>query len=266
MFLLIHHLTFPRDSYSEPISSQLSHHTLETSTEARKSRFSSYKSLGCSFDFFSSPSSSVLFFLFFFFQTGPQWGREGGKPEQMLHTHAAICCVKCAEGVWWSNCTKLKSDILFECYFSERELKIDEIWHLHKPTKKSHFQNQFPRSAAQLDKLTACNNKPMKLFIDWKKKQNKIFTVTQYTASSNTFTKWWELKDDDDKKCWRGPEHQSLTLPSVKSRCVFEISWNHHLNLYCKKKLYSFNTSSPNPHLLTTEFYSFCLFNLSLAH
>lgn len=41
------------------------------------------------------------------------------------------------------------------------------------PPKKSHFQNQFPRSAAQLDKLTACNNKPMKLFIDWKKTKAK---------------------------------------------------------------------------------------------
>lgn len=135
MFLLIHHLTFPRDSYSDLISSQLSHHTLETSTEVRKSWFSSYKSLSCSFEFFIFLLRLSSFF-FFFFQTGPQRGREGGKPEQMLYTHAAICCVKCTGGVWWSNCARLKSDILFECYFSERELKIDEIWHLHKPTEK----------------------------------------------------------------------------------------------------------------------------------
>lgn len=137
MFLLIHHLTFPRESCSDLRSSQLSHHTLETSTEVRKSRFSSYESFTCRFDFsflFLRPLSSH-----FFFQTGPQFGREGRKPEQMLHTHAAICCVKCAGGVWWSNCARLKTDILFECYFSERELKIDEIWHLHKPTEKKSF-------------------------------------------------------------------------------------------------------------------------------
>lgn len=152
---------------------------LKKEKRRKKSRLSSYKSLSCSFEFslFHLPLSS---FFFFFFQTGLQWEREGGKPERMLHTHAAICCVKCAGGVWWSNCVRLKSDILFECYFSERELKIDEIWHLHKPTeKKSHFQNQFPRSAAQLDKLTACNNKPMKLFIDWEKKTKQKKTTTK---------------------------------------------------------------------------------------
>lgn len=37
-------------------------------------------------------------------------------------------------------------------------------------TNKSNFQNQFPRCTAQLDELTACDIKPMKLFIDWEKK------------------------------------------------------------------------------------------------
>lgn len=94
MFLLIHHLTFPRDSYSDPISSQLSHHTLETSTKARKSRFSSYKSLGCSFDFFFFSFFLCPLFLFFFSKQDLSEGEREGSQNK--------CCTHMQPFVVWS--------------------------------------------------------------------------------------------------------------------------------------------------------------------
>lgn len=181
----------------------------------------------------------------------------------MLHTHAAICCVKCAGGVWWSNCVRLKSDILFECYFSERELKIDEIWHLHKPTEKKVIsKTNFPGVQLSLTSSQPVITSQWNYSLIGKKKtkqkkpqQNKIFTVTQYTASSKTSMKWWELKDDDDEKCWQGPELHSLPWlcpqPNVAAFLRFP---GNRLNLHYETKLDSFNTSSPNPHLLPIKF------------
>lgn len=91
MFLLIHHLTFPRDSYSDLISSQLSHHTLETSTEVRKSWFSSYKSLSCSFEFFIFLLRLSSFFFFFPNRTS---ARERGREARTnaVHTCSHLLC------------------------------------------------------------------------------------------------------------------------------------------------------------------------------
>lgn len=70
MFLLIHHLTFPRDSYSDLISSQLPHHTLETSEKADSALTNL---LVAALIIFSFLTFSVLFFSFFFKKkTGPQ--------------------------------------------------------------------------------------------------------------------------------------------------------------------------------------------------
>lgn len=189
----------------------------------------------------------------------------------MLHTHAAICCVKCAGGIWWSNCVRLKSDILFECYFSERELKIDEIWHLHKPTKKKVIsKTNFPGV-----QLSLTNSQPV-ITSQWNysliggektKQQNKnLYCYTIYSLKQDIY----EVMRIKGRR-WRkmlagtGTPVTTVTLPSAKCCCIFEVSWSHRLNLHNEKRLYSFNTGSPNSHLITIKLYSFCSFNLFLA-
>lgn len=170
MFLLIHHLTFPRDSYSNLISSQWSHRTLETSTEVQEKADSAAKNLTV---------TALSFFISFCFSS-PQIGPKRAFILLHTYTRVAICCVKRAGGVWWGNCARLKSDILFENYFSERELKIDEIWHLHKPwEKKVISKTNFPGVQVRLTRSQPVITSRWNYSLIGKKKYIFFFFVKQ---------------------------------------------------------------------------------------